>query len=1182
MAINFLLKRSNTASKRPTAAQLDIGELSLNYDANTAGVFFEDSAGNIRKVGPAEVSATAPNASPAGSSGNSLGELWYDTGTSNLKVWTGSSFANAAGSAAAGGSDTQVQYNSTGSLAGSSNFTFNGTTASISGLAITGSSIFRAAATQDGIALVGRAGGTNSYEVSLTPTTLSADQTQTLQDATGTVALSSNKLSFFASTSSSELAGVISDETGTGSLVFATSPSLTTPSLGVASATSINKVTITAPATAATLTIADGKTLTVSNTLTFTGTDSSSVAFGAGGTVAYTGGTLAQFAATTSAQLAGVISDETGTGSLVFGTSPAITTSLTTASASFDLINTAATTVNFAGAATTLNIGNASGTTTVSGQVVVNTNTASDALRVTQTGAGNVLVLEDSTNPDASPLVFDANGDLIVGNPTSVSTRSNTTSVTSRLQCVGTSGATSSLGISRYSADDNPAFIFLSKSRSGTKGNNSLVSDGDRLGSIVFSGADNTNMVNAANIAVEVDGTPGTNDMPGRMMFFTTSNSGSIPTERLRIDSSGNTTIMLQGALRFSDANNLSYAALRASSVMVSNVTWELPPADGSSGQALSTNGAGILSWATYATSSNKLNFFAATTSSELAGVISDETGTGSLVFATSPSLTTPSLGAATATSINKVAITAPATSATLTIADGKTLTASNTLTFTGTDSSSVAFGTGGTVAYTSNNLSVFASTTSSQLAGVISDETGSGSLVFGTSPTFTTGITVTSTDAGAGVNPVITLYRDSASPAAADIIGGVLFTGEDSAGNTQSYSQVAGRIIDATSTSEDGALSTYTVAAGGSLTERTRVSSDGELVKGSIMVNKVDIAAASYDSVSFNIGTEEGVPQSLFFSIDGRKMYVCGSVGDDINEYDLSTPWLVSSAVYNTLFSVQTQDSTPRGIYFRDDGKKMYMIGDTNNTVYQYSLSTAWSIATTSYDSVSFSVNTQDATPLGLAFSPDGVFMYITGNDNDSVFQYTLSTAWDVSTATFTRSFSVAGEETTPHDVSFTYDGTRMYILGDTGNDITMYDLLIPWNIGTAEFISTFSIAGQETTPTGLYIRPDGNKFYVVGATNDTVYQYSIPLVTSTIVGQTELSGNVDIIQTLRTYGYAGFFGATPVAQPSGTGETTGFTANAGTAVNDASTFTGNVGSTAYRINDIVKALKNLGLLAP
>jgi hypothetical protein len=127
------------------------------------------------------------------------------------------------------------------------------------------------------------------------------------------------------------------------------------------------------------------------------------------------------------------------------------------------------------------------------------------------------------------------------------------------------------------------------------------------------------------------------------------------------------------------------------------------------------------------------------TTSAQLATAISDETGTGVVVFSNTPTLVTPVLGVATATSINKVAFTAPATGATLTIADGKTLTASNTLTFTGTDASSVAFGSGGTVAYVANKLSAFAATTSAELAGVISDETGTGALVFASSPTLVT-----------------------------------------------------------------------------------------------------------------------------------------------------------------------------------------------------------------------------------------------------------------------------------------------------------------------------------------------------------------------------------------------------------------------------------------------------------
>ena len=196
------------------------------------------------------------------------------------------------------------------------------------GAVIEGSSGITAisAATQDALIVTGRAGGTSSRTLTVLPATLSGNQTITFPDATGTVALTVNKLSVFAATTSAELAGVISDETGTGALVFANTPTLVTPVLGVATATSINKVAITAPASSATLTIADGKTLTASNTLTFTGTDTSSVAFGTGGTVAYTANNLGVFGTTTSSQLAGIISDETGSGALVFGTSPTLTT----------------------------------------------------------------------------------------------------------------------------------------------------------------------------------------------------------------------------------------------------------------------------------------------------------------------------------------------------------------------------------------------------------------------------------------------------------------------------------------------------------------------------------------------------------------------------------------------------------------------------------------------------------------------------------------------------------------------------------------------------------------------------------------------------------------------------------------------------------------------------------------
>ena len=69
-----------------------LGELDLNYDATTGGVFYKDSAGDVVKVGSAQVSATAPNATPAGSAGNSTGEFWYNPSTSALSVYDGTNW----------------------------------------------------------------------------------------------------------------------------------------------------------------------------------------------------------------------------------------------------------------------------------------------------------------------------------------------------------------------------------------------------------------------------------------------------------------------------------------------------------------------------------------------------------------------------------------------------------------------------------------------------------------------------------------------------------------------------------------------------------------------------------------------------------------------------------------------------------------------------------------------------------------------------------------------------------------------------------------------------------------------------------------------------------------------------------------------------------------------------------
>ena len=97
--------------------------------------------------------------------------------------------------------------------------------------------------------------------------------------STGISGFGTNVATFLATPSSANLRSVVTDETGTGALVFASTPTLVTPVLGVATATSVNKMAITAPATSSTLAVADGKTFTVNHSLTLAGTDTTTMTF---------------------------------------------------------------------------------------------------------------------------------------------------------------------------------------------------------------------------------------------------------------------------------------------------------------------------------------------------------------------------------------------------------------------------------------------------------------------------------------------------------------------------------------------------------------------------------------------------------------------------------------------------------------------------------------------------------------------------------------------------------------------------------------------------------------------------------------------------------------------------------------------------------------------------------------
>ena len=220
--------------------------------------------------------------------------------------------------------------------------------------------------------------------------------------------------------------------------------------------------------------------------------------------------------------------------------------------------------------------------------------------------------------------------------------------------------------------------------------------------------------------------------------------------------------------------------------------------------------------------------------------------------------------------------------------------------------------------------------------------------------------------------------------------------------------------------------------------------------------------------------------------------MFVTGHIGDDVNEYKLGTAFDVSTATFVDSFDTESEDDDSRDVKFNQNGTKMFVLGKQNDRVCEYTLSIGFDVSST-VTLVDCASVSEESKPDELEFNPDGTKMFVMGESGDDVNEYTLSTGFDVSTATFVDSFSVNSEETVPMGLAFTYDGTKMFVVGWTGEDVNEYTLSTGFDVSTATFVDSFSITDQDDEPSSLTFSSDGSKMFLLGRENNKVYEYSL-----------------------------------------------------------------------------------------
>jgi len=253
------------------------------------------------------------------------------------------------------------------------------------------------------------------------------------------------------------------------------------------------------------------------------------------------------------------------------------------------------------------------------------------------------------------------------------------------------------------------------------------------------------------------------------------------------------------------------------------------------------------------------------------------------------------------------------------------------------------------------------------------------------------------------------------------------------------------------------------------------------------------NINTAVYDNKNKYVSTEEEMAKRIRFNADGTILYLLGELY--VYQYILSTAWDVSTASYDDSYFHNIAFS--RGFHFSSDGTKMYILVDTSGTerVNQYTLSSAWDIGTASYTS-QFLITSQTSIPLDLWFSTDGSVMYVWAGDasNNICYQYNLSTPWVLTSASYDTSNNLFGVIPTPGAIAFKSNGEALFITSTTF--VTEYPLATAWDLSTlSDIAKSKNVSAQTSTPGSVCFNAVASKMYILGTgvENDYIYQYSL-----------------------------------------------------------------------------------------
>jgi len=260
--------------------------------------------------------------------------------------------------------------------------------------------------------------------------------------------------------------------------------------------------------------------------------------------------------------------------------------------------------------------------------------------------------------------------------------------------------------------------------------------------------------------------------------------------------------------------------------------------------------------------------------------------------------------------------------------------------------------------------------------------------------------------------------------------------------------------------------------------------------------VNYWQLENAKYTGKYFS--SPYGLPRQIYFRPEGTEIFVMDDTTAKVYKHRLTDAWNIQSTSATSIEELDLvslgSSSFVVGLDFKSDGTRMYhaQFGVGSNRILEYHLSESWNLQSASRTSSTFYVAVADGTR-DVKFDETGTYMYVVNAPADRIYQFTLSTPWSVNTASLTGSFITTTIDVAPTGLYLKPDGTLAYLTGETNNRITSLNLSTAWDITTASIDKTFTPSVGETISYMLSVKPEGDILYYGGTGTDAIYQFKL-----------------------------------------------------------------------------------------